>query len=320
MRAKNLAKYIYSYSGMERCMLWLLRNSRIPLFVPIVYHRVCLSMDSYEYMSVPVDIFDSHIKFIKDNFEVVTMTDGLNLLCEERRKGIYVSINLDDGYMDNYEHAFPIIKKYGLSATVFLTTDFIGQKHLFWWDEVFQIMRYFGQKHPSIKSGDILRNAYRADRINAFLMNKKESEIKDFLDKLRNQPRINENITSIQMLGWREIKEMAESGLNFGLHTKTHRNLCFMENSEIRKELIGSKLELEKNTGIKQAGFCYPFGIYDNRVRNLVKDAGFDYARTCIKGSNCKNTDRFELRSIDASFLLNKTLFTSSVSFYSLRH
>jgi len=121
------------------------------------------------------------------------------------------------------------------------------------------------------------------------------------------------------MLGWREIKEMASSGIDFGSHTKTHGNLCLMEDNEMRRGLMDSKLELEKKLGAKKVGFCYPFGIHDDKVKRIVRDVGFDYARTCIKGSNRKNIDRFSLRCIDASFLLNRRLFTSSVSFYSLR-
>jgi len=222
--------------------------------------------------------------------------------------------------MDNYVHAFPIIKKYDLPATIFLTTDFIGQNHLFWWDEVFQIIQGSRQKGPGGKSGNILGSAHRAGRINNFIMNnKKGSEIKDFVDNLKNRSRISRKITPNQMLGWREIKEMAASGISFGSHAKTHRNLCLMEDNEMRRELMDSKLELEKKLGAKKVGFCYPFGIYDDRVKRIVKDVGFDYARTCIKGSNRKDIDRFSLRCIDASFLLNKKLFTSSVSFYSLR-
>ena len=320
MRVKDLAKYIYHYSGIEKIMFSLLRNSKQPLLLNIVYHRVCSSMDSCEYMAVPADVFEAHIEFIKDNFEVVNMVDGLNLVCEGGRKGLYVSINLDDGYMDNYEQAFPIIKKHNLPATIFLAMDFIGRNHLFWWDEVFQIIQSSGQKTSGVKSKNALRDAYGANRINSFLMDKKESEIEDSINKLKRQYCLNKEITPSQMLGWGEIKEMAAAGINFGSHTKTHRNLCLMEDGEIRKELMDSKLQLEEKLGMKQVGFCYPFGIYDDRVKRLVRDAGFDYARTCIKGSNCKSIDRFSLKSIDVSTLFNKKLFTSSISFYSLRH
>jgi peptidoglycan/xylan/chitin deacetylase (PgdA/CDA1 family) len=276
-------------------------------------------MDSYEYMAVPADVFEAQIKFIKDNFEIVSIADGLGLVCEGKPRGIYVSINLDDGYMDNYTHAFPIIKKYGLPATVFLATDFIGQDHLFWWDEVFQIIQDSGQKCSGAKSGDIIKDAYRAIRINNLLINKKDSEIKDFVDNLKKKYRINKKMTPNRMLGWREIKEMAGTGISFGSQTKVHKNLLLMEDNEIRTELTGSKQVLEERLGIKRIGFCYPFGKHDDRVRGIVRDVGFDYARTCIKGPNSKNIDRFSLRSIDASFVLNSALFPTSVSFHSLK-
>jgi peptidoglycan/xylan/chitin deacetylase (PgdA/CDA1 family) len=268
-------------------------------------------MDSYEYMGVPADVFETHIRFIKDNFKVVAMTDGLDLLREGDPKGMYAAINMDDGYMDNYTHAFPIIKKYGLPATIFLVTDFIGKDHLFWWDEVFQIMRSTGQ-------GDIIRDAYRAIQINDLLMDKKDSEIRDFINNLKKQYRVNKETIPNQILGWKEIMEMAGAGISFGGQTKTHKNLCLLEDNEMREELSGSKLALEEKLGVKKIGFCYPYGKHDDRVRGIVNASGFDYARTCIKGLNNKNTDRFSLRAIDASFALNKALFSSSVVFHSL--
>ncbi len=320
MRLKNLAKYIYHYSGIEKGGFWFLRNFDEPLLLIISYHKVCSSMDSYGYMTMPADAFEGHIKFIKDNFNVVAMIDGLNLIKEEGRRGVYVSINLDDGYMDNFTHAFPVLKKYSVPATLFLTTDFIGKDHLFWWDEVFQLIQGSGCKSHGVSQGRSIQDAFKAGYVNDFLMNKKEPNIRDFVDKLRKKSRLSKGITRNRMLGWPEIKEMVSSGMNFGSHTMTHKNLLLMEDKEIRKELMDSRLELEKNLGPKKFGFCYPFSIYDDRVRDIVKDAGFDYARTSISGSNTKNTDKFSLRCIDASFLFNKVLFTSSVSFYSLRH
>ena len=150
-------------------------------------------------------------------------------------------------------------------------------------------------------------------------MDRKDSEIKDFVNSLKKQYRINKEITPNQMLGWKEIREMADAGINFGSQTKTHKNLRLIEDSEIRKELMDSKLVLEEKLGTKKIGFCYPFGKYDDRVKGIVRDAGFDYARTCIKGSNSKDIDRFSLRSIDTSFVLNMALFTSSIVFHSLK-
>ncbi|MBU1006217.1 MAG: polysaccharide deacetylase family protein [Candidatus Omnitrophica bacterium] len=306
---KNLAKYMYHYSGMGKCMFRTLRNSKGPVLLTIVYHRICRSMDSYEYMAMPADVFESHVKVLNDNFKIVTIAEGLDLVCKEKRKGIYVSINFDDGYMDNYTHAFPILKKYGAPANIFLTTDFIGQEHLFWWDEVFQTIH---------RSGNSLRDAYRAIRINDSLMDRKGSEIEDFVDNLRKQAPAGKKINPSLMLGWNEIKEMTASGISFGSHTKSHGNMRLMEDAKMRSELMESKLCLEEKLGTKEIGFCYPFGIYDDRVRGIVKDAGFNYARTCVKGSNYKNIDRFSLKSIDVSFLLDKALFTSLLSFYSL--
>jgi len=271
-------------------------------------------MDSYEYMAVPVDIFDKHMKFLKDNFSVVTMEEGLRLISDKGNRGVYVSINLDDGYMDNYTHAFPVLKKYGLPATVFLTTDVIGKENLFWWDQVFQAIRHSGED----KAEDLVRGAYKASRINNFLMDKGESEIRGYIKGLKKESQESRKIYTNRMLGWREIKEMRGSGVRFGSHTKTHKNLCLMQDDGVRKELADSRSIIEQALGAEDISFCYPFGKYDDRIKDIVRAEGFSYARTCVRGSNSSGTDRFSLRSIDASFIFNIRLFSSSFSFYSL--
>ncbi len=104
--------------------------------VPIlVYHKVGDTAEAY---SVPPVDFERQMRYLADEgYTAVTlaalvdhMTAGKPLPPKP------VVITLDDGYADNYTAALPILKKYGLRATVFVVTDFLDERPYLTWDEV----------------------------------------------------------------------------------------------------------------------------------------------------------------------------------------
>lgn len=106
--------------------------------VPIlVYHRFAEKCESP--LCMPVDIFDQQMRYLKDNgYRVITMDRLLGFL--QYRHAIprkSVVINIDDGYRSIYNTAYPILKKYGFRATLFIYTDFVGaSKSAITWDQL----------------------------------------------------------------------------------------------------------------------------------------------------------------------------------------
>ncbi len=295
--AKDTAKELFYRLGICGSLLKVSRIYGHPAFFVLVYHRTCASASNRPYMATPADIFEQHIKFIKDNFKIMSMAEGLENIYERKEKETCVSINLDDGYMDNYLYAYPVLKKYKVPATIFLTTDYIGKNPIFWWDRVF-----------NAASSD----EYATDRINAMLRIEKESDIQRAIKEMEGEKPLSKKVQPSLMLGWEEIRKMKQDGIDFGSHTKTHRNLCLLSDEEVMEELSSSKKAIEENLGAGDIGFSYPFGIYDERIKSLAKKAGFGYARAGFKGFNHKDADRFALASICAgpdlktSFLANR--------------
>ncbi|MEK6733184.1 MAG: polysaccharide deacetylase family protein [Candidatus Omnitrophota bacterium] len=303
---KDLAKDVFYYSGIAGLFLQVAKFYRHPALLILTYHRVYDSLADYEYLGVSRDVFESHIKFIKDNFKVVSMQEGIGALCEIKSKEIYAAINLDDGYMDNYINAFPVLKKYNIPATIFLTTDFIGKSHIFWWDRVFNIMSFVGSSR--------LESGIETDRIDKILVNKNEDEIEGFIRDMEKRYGYKENHVPCPMLGWAEIKEMSNSGISFEAHTKTHKNLCLLKDRKVLEELTGSKNAIEAGLGKEVFGFSYPFGIFDQRIKGLVKQAGFKYARTSFKAFNYKEIDPFLLSCIGAGAVSKPSFLAARLS------
>jgi peptidoglycan/xylan/chitin deacetylase (PgdA/CDA1 family) len=105
------------------------------------------------------------------------------------------------------------------------------------------------------------------------------------------------------VLSWAEIVELDGGSLSFEAHTLTHPNLTAIAEDAARHEIAGSKVALEDRLGRPVTAFCYPAGLYGERERRLVADAGFRAATTCEPGANSPASDPLTLRrtAVDGS-------------------
>jgi peptidoglycan/xylan/chitin deacetylase (PgdA/CDA1 family) len=95
-----------------------------------------------------------------------------------------------------------------------------------------------------------------------------------------------------------QVREWLSAGHQIGSHSLSHPNLRHLSSSAAREEIFGSKKSLEDRFGVEVNHFCYPFGSWNEPVRDLVKEAGYHTACTVCFGINNGNTPRFELRRI----------------------
>ena len=105
------------------------------------------------------------------------------------------------------------------------------------------------------------------------------------------------------LLSWDEICELdAGPTLGFEAHTVTHPNLLAVDDMRARAEVFDSKTTLEDRLARRVTAFCYPAGLFGERDRRLVAEAGFRIAVSCEPGVNLPDTDRLALRrrQIDA--------------------
>lgn len=99
------------------------------------------------------------------------------------------------------------------------------------------------------------------------------------------------------LLAWDEIVELDGAGtLRFEAHTVTHPNLLLLEDGFSWWEIQQSKLGLEARLGRPVEAFCYPAGLYGERERRFVEEAGYRAAVTCEPGVNLPGTDLLALR------------------------
>ena len=101
--------------------------------VVVAFHRVKNTYPG-DGLTVSVPLFDRYCRFFRDHFNVVPLADLVTRL--ERRQPIdrALAITFDDGYLDNFENAAPVLRKYSLPAAFFVVTRWIGKDVVPWWD------------------------------------------------------------------------------------------------------------------------------------------------------------------------------------------
>ena len=130
------------------CAVFLLCALSIAVFVrrqyvlPIVmYHSVQPSVPEGNRLIVSVDAFDRQMRFLKkNNYSVMPLAEAASMIAQKKKlppKAIVLTF--DDGNIDNYQYAFPILKKYGLPATIFLVAGHIGKPDKLSMDQILQM-------------------------------------------------------------------------------------------------------------------------------------------------------------------------------------
>lgn len=244
----------------------------------LIFHRVSNKTNDPWKLSITPEVFEENIKLIKDRYEIVRFEEDW-----ENNIGNLISITFDDGYVDNYKNALPILEKYNVPATIFVASGNIGSDKEFWWDELSRMIE-----------GEELVNTRKT------VLNLNYDERKDFFDSLRIRfPYKYDKYQMDRSMNEEELKQLAKSELiTIGAHTINHSMLSALPLDEMQNEISGNKEYLEEILGRRITVFSYPFGgkeSYNINVLNAVKNCGFKKAATNINGLFKKGDSVFEI-------------------------
>lgn len=246
--------------------------------------------------------FDAQMRHLSRARPVVTMHDVAAALRGERSlPDGAVAVTFDDGLGNNYTHAWPILEKYGIAATIYLATGYIGARRMIWTDRLETailetprtgIERTFGAQ----------RRAWRwtttDERVTAF------KEIKAACKKMANDAKdtIVDSICAelgcnwidghplYSFMSWDEVRRMAASPLiEFGAHTVDHVALARVGDEEMARQIDASVSCVASELGRPCRLFAYPEGQpddYDERTIAHLKRRGFDHSPSAVEGVN----------------------------------
>ncbi len=270
--------------------------------------------------------FRKQLLWLKKNYTILPLPYYIELLLDKKRFPPNVcSITFDDGYLNNYEFAFPLLKEFAIPATFFVTTDFVDQKTPLWVD----ILEYaIGKaKAPELRiiyngqptsfnlstyrdrcaTDSILRNHLKKiPRSHALklLEDIVQATGTDLRKKFHNSP--------YQAFGWDNAREMASSGMTIMPHTLSHPILSQTPPQEVLTEISDSRNRVQKEMEKRSDLFAYPNGQSEDfsmATVELLKKLEFKAALTTISDVCNEETKVFEIPRITLDNTNNFSLF-----------
>ena len=279
-----------------------LRASRIWQGVLILnYHRIgdpCRSMIDRNLWSATLDDFDYQVGLAAKNFDVIGLNDLEQALCEPR--GRHVMFTFDDGYRDNYTHAYQVLRSHGVPATFFVATGFLDSPQVPWWDEIAWMVRTsplsaldvnrwtstpvpFDEPHRESAIRRLL-NVYKG------LPGELTADFIEFLATALQSGRCPHSLSDDLWMTWDMVREMRRGGMTFGGHTVTHPILANQSAEQQDWEIRECKRRLVAELDEPVFAFSYPVGgpsSFNAFTRTSLTSHGFRLAFS-YHGTYCR--------------------------------
>lgn len=283
----------------------------------LMYHRV-LRNPADELFTVQPGLYiteqtlNCHLQYFNSNFQILSVEHLLQRYFDGKNLDNHCAISFDDGWRDNYLYAFPLLKKYGIPASFFLPTKFIGTSDWFWEEEVaFFICNYDRKTRKNLMQNlcipqSIKKLFWRLSAEDTLgitqliytLKNISKTKFDDIIEQIKSVNIKNVKKNKRLMLNWDEVEEINRSGLcRFYPHSHSHEVLTNMSMEDIEKEILLSRNIIKNKLNTECNIFCYPSGRYNEKIINLLVQYGFIFAIATKRGS-LSRSDKFGIKRI----------------------
>jgi len=294
---------------LARCMHWSAATfllDRLPprnMLLVLVYHRIGNpNEDLFDpgVFSATGEQFSEQIRHLKRKVSLVTLEEAQAFVegnLKDRTPQYRVLITFDDGYLDNYSVAFPILRAHDVQGVFFLSTGLIGSDAVPWWDEIAFLVktarkRQFALRYPAemrINLGkEELSGAIR--KIMNLYKRTENEDPRRFIQELKEQTSAEDlPQTGRRFLNWDEAKSMIEGGMAIGSHCHSHSILSQLQAEQQDFELTHSRALLTEKLGIGIDSIAYPVGIkssFSAGTQDLARAAGYRIGFSYYGGTN----------------------------------
>lgn len=296
---------------------------RYPCLIVLNYHRVANPAECpYDrgVIEVTPEQFNEQMAYLKAHFHLADPEEVFALLDKpSQRNHCSVLVTFDDGYLDNYEVVFPILKSHGITGMFFLPTSFIGTERLPWWDRIAYLIRHTSSRqivlqYPRTAQFDLAKTGMESviDQVLALYKSPETLDTMRFLTDLEAacEMHVPQKLDKRLFMNWAEAKEMHRGGMYFGSHTHNHELLAKQSPDQQYEELRRSREILERELSAPIDILTYPVGSttsFSKVTLKALEDTGYQAAFSYYGGVNLPGkTQRFNLlrMGVDPDFSL----------------
>lgn len=272
----------------------------------VTYHRVAnpgnnTALDPALISATP-EAFAQQLDYLRRWYDVVSAADviaalGARLQLPKRA----VMLTFDDAYVDFETDAWPILKQFGLPATLFVPTAYASDpRQSFWWDRLYRAstkLQLMQTQWTTLK--DLRRHIKTLPHCEALAL----------VDWLVEKSGV-EDPPAPSVIGWPKLRQLASEGVTLAAHSRTHPVLSGLSLEAIRSEVLGSQDDLKREIGSALPIFCYPSGAVDARVVDILRDNNFALGFTTQLGHNdLFRSDPLLLRRTDITMRTSLPIF-----------
>ena len=297
MRTKALAAGFLSHSGLLRCAAPFRKKG----IVVLTYHRLradgspqelCLDENVF---GPDQHTFEKQIKWLKRHTTLLSEDDLLEVIDKPSYKEHYAVLTFDDGYRDNYELAYPVLRAHFAPAIFFVCPGLLDRRHLGWWDIIAYMVKR-SEKMSICLLGEVLplgdRKTETMQKLTSWMKSRKSTQTEDLLESLSAScevPFPSTEFQDAQLMTWEQLREVSRQGIAIGSHTHTHRVLATLTPEGQRWELSQSKNVLEERLGQLVRTVAYPAGSYRNFTpisMRTARECGYEGGFSFHTGGN----------------------------------
>lgn len=276
----NTYQDLRSNLGLNEHFFREARGSRI-----IIYHGICQHGHTrFNSIFLKAITFEKHLQFYKKYFNVISLNDYYNERFDKNK--FNVCLSFDDGFANNFKYVLPLIEKYQLPCTFFITGIRQAGHDILWNDFLCQLQAY-GPATFQFRGDDYFKN-----ESNAYISKASRQPLKD-LSRFQNvewkaslmevlkgqwpQEKKSDHEDFWLQMNLDEIKALAGSSYStIGAHGYSHDDLARIPIEDARKEILKSKQFLENLVQRKVDAMAFPYGSYSREVISASKETGFE--------------------------------------------
>jgi peptidoglycan/xylan/chitin deacetylase (PgdA/CDA1 family) len=241
-------------------------------------------------IGVTKETFEWQLNVIKNFFETERLSKYLTEESSKNNKKPTVIITVDDAYEDFYAIAYPLLSKYQIPATIFVATNYVNNRHWFWWDKIKFVIEEANLNEAVFSYNDavfIIKTSTDSEKYAAwnmlsdYCLKIATSDQDTFIDALASFLNVlipDTPIDEYKQMTWESIIEVSKNGVEIGSHTNNHIILTNLDRDQARREIELSKTILKEKTGFEIHTFSYPNGQQENYNLDLiamVKKSGY---------------------------------------------
>tara|TARA_R110002110_G_scaffold91264_1_gene237372 strand:- start:23169 stop:24131 length:963 start_codon:yes stop_codon:yes gene_type:complete len=291
------------YSLISAGLPIILGTSGKQRFSVLTFHRVLSKADYMRPNEPTIDRFDWQMELLARHFNPLSLSDALLRLREKTLPPRSVCVTFDDGYADNATLAMPILEKWKIPATVFVSTGYLNGG-LMWNDSILESIRLadeetmdlsgLGLIEPSLTNHVERRKT--AVAVISQIKHLPQSERDEVVQGIAKQvPQLPTDF----MMTDEQVVELMTRGIEIGAHTVTHPIMSTLQSEDAEREVVESSNYLTNLLGKPVRFFAYPNGRpsldYRERDRDLVKRLGFEAALSTQWGAVSAKSDHWQL-------------------------